>query len=268
MKKNSFSKDNIFELIMNNMQVKKNCLGVLFLGQAGFAIKTSSDKRILIDPYLSNSAERVVGFKRMTPIIFDYSNIKTDFLICTHDHIDHLDIDAVPEIMKYKGTKLFGPTSVYKSCAEGLGINKGNIEIIDVGMSKEIDGIRFKAVYCDHGELSPDAIGILIQVDNISIYYPGDTSYSFKEIKTYIENVKIDIILPAINGAYGNMDAAQAAKFSKEIKARVCIPCHFWTFIEHGGDPLRFSREMEKVENCETKFMALGDSFIFNNNNQ
>ena len=38
-----------------------------WLGGAGFAFKTAAGKRLLLDPYLSDSVERLHGFKRMVP---------------------------------------------------------------------------------------------------------------------------------------------------------------------------------------------------------
>ena len=40
---------------------------IQWLGQAGFLILTSNGKKIAIDPYLSDSCNALVGFKRMVP---------------------------------------------------------------------------------------------------------------------------------------------------------------------------------------------------------
>ena len=44
-------------------------IGVFFLGQAGFVLKTAGGKLIAIDPYLSDCCERYFGFKRLMPHI-------------------------------------------------------------------------------------------------------------------------------------------------------------------------------------------------------
>jgi len=45
--------------------VPENHLAMYWLSQAGFAFKTSKGKIVLIDPYLSDVVERLIGFKRM-----------------------------------------------------------------------------------------------------------------------------------------------------------------------------------------------------------
>src|ERR1700681_1797123 len=48
-------------------KVNPGQLAVYWLGQAGFAFKSSSNEVVYIDPYFSDVVERLVGFKRMMP---------------------------------------------------------------------------------------------------------------------------------------------------------------------------------------------------------
>ena len=75
-------------------------------GQAGYIIKSSSGQLLAIDLYLSNCVERLEGhkgFKRLLPQILDPSTLTFDYIICTHPHLDHFDIDAVPEMGRREG---------------------------------------------------------------------------------------------------------------------------------------------------------------------
>ncbi len=50
--------------------------------------------------------------------------------------------------------------------------------------------------------------------------------------------MKPDVVLPCINGVFGNMNHIDAARLVKQAKPRYAIPCHYWTFAEQGGgDP-------------------------------
>lgn len=51
---------------IRNTKVSKGCLGIFYLGQAGFVFKTSQDRIVYIDPYLSDACERF-GFRRLIP---------------------------------------------------------------------------------------------------------------------------------------------------------------------------------------------------------
>ena len=61
-----------------------------WLGQGGFEL-LAGDKRIVIDPYLSNSVLQLDGFNRLMPLPIEPGELKSDLLITTHDHMDHLD---------------------------------------------------------------------------------------------------------------------------------------------------------------------------------
>ena len=40
------------------------------------------------------------------------------------------------------------------------------------------NGIKIKAIYADHGDLAPTAIGMLIDIEGIKIYHSGDTCFT------------------------------------------------------------------------------------------
>ena len=72
---------------------------IKFLGQSGYLLKTENSE-IIIDPYLSDSVNRVAGRPRVLPIPIDPQDINCDAVICTHNHLDHVDIDAIPLMKK------------------------------------------------------------------------------------------------------------------------------------------------------------------------
>ena len=46
-----------------------------------------------------------------------------------------------------------------------------------------------------------------------------------------------DVLIPCINGAFGNLNAEEAARLTGLISPRLAIPSHFWMFVEQNGDP-------------------------------
>jgi L-ascorbate 6-phosphate lactonase len=99
---------------------------------------------------------------------------------------------------------------------------------------------------CDHGELAPDALGLLLTMGGKRIYIMGDTAYR----PDLLENPEIqgvDLLILPINGAFGNLNEEQAARVIAALKPALAIPCHFWNFAEHGGDPGKFQKEMAEI---------------------
>jgi L-ascorbate 6-phosphate lactonase len=130
----------------------KSCeLAVFYLAQAGFYFKTDTGKTVCVDPYLSDCCERMFNFKRMLPPPMKMTELRTDFLVSTHSHADHLDPDLLDCVKMKPETKLVGSPDclpVYKRA----GVADDRITILASGESKTVDGVGFRAVYADHGE--------------------------------------------------------------------------------------------------------------------
>ena len=105
--------------------------------------------------------------------------------------------------------------------------------------------IIVKALPCDHGSETPDAVGLLINIEGKRIYIAGDTCFR----EDYFSNPELDsldVLIMPINGAFGNLNEAEGARTAKIINPKLTIPCHYWNFAEHGGNPNLFAKEMDK----------------------
>jgi len=100
----------LIEKLTNETAGKEEIL-LFSLGQAGFLLKTNQGKTIAIDAYLSDAAERLFGFKRMTPAVITPQELEVDYYLSTHSHVDHLDIDALPFIASNDKTFFIESTS-------------------------------------------------------------------------------------------------------------------------------------------------------------
>ena len=242
-------------------KVEEGTVAIFWLGQAGFVFKTAQGKIIYIDPYLTDSVEGVAGFKRLTPSVIEPGEVRADWVVITHLHPDHLDIDAVPEIAKKGKARFIGPPECMEKCRE-LGVSEDCLVGVVAGDERDLDGVRLLAVYADHGDLAPEAIGVVFDFDFASVYITGDTSYSPEEMDK-VFSMKPEVIIPVINGRFGNLNPQEAALLTRDVHAKVAIPCHFWTFAEHNGDPLAFL-EACKRETPEAKvvLMKQGECYL------
>lgn len=218
-------------------------LGVYFLGQAGFVFKGDSGKLLCIDPYLSDCCNRYFGFKRLMPYVLRPDELDLDYLLISHAHYDHFDPDSVPVLMANGKTVMLGAKDTKVEC-DRLNL-KENINFLAVGNIYHKDDIKVTAVDCDHGADTPDAIGLLIEVSGKKIYYMGDTAYR----PDWLDNEllkNVDLLILPINGAFGNLNEEQAAKVVGALSPKLAVPCHYWNFAEHGGNPALFCEEMKK----------------------
>lgn len=230
-----------------------------FAGQAGFIISSERGYKVGIDLYLSDCCDRYFGFKRLMPFFYDPLNLDLDVLIATHAHYDHFDPDSVPLIMANKKTQLVAAYDVKKE-AERLHLEAERITYLKEGYIFENEHIRVKAMPCDHGAEAVDAIGLLIEIDSKKIYITGDTAYRVDYFKNN-EFADLDVLIMPINGAFGNMNEIEGAKAAGLIKPKLTVPCHYWNFAEHGGNPYLFAKEMQQNHSdLRFFFMRLGET--------
>lgn len=228
---------------VTSVKTNQGELTIFFVGQAGYIFKTAEGKLIGLDMYLTDCCERLCGFKRISAKIMYPDELAFDYVLVSHDHPDHFDVDALPIIMGNAETKMFTSVCGGKH-ADELGIK--NLTVMERGKSYETEDFTVKAVFCDHSELAPYALGLIIEIDGFKIYYAGDTAYRPQEVEAFAKE-KLDVMIAPVNGAYGNLTEEQCARYSKLINPKLTLPCHFWNFVEHGGEPGKFVSAMAEI---------------------
>lgn len=248
--------------------VQENTLALVWLGQAGFLIKTPGGKLIAIDPYLSDYAyhtfRRVHGyaFKRMAPALFQPGELHIDLLLCSHEHSDHLDMESLPYFLQ-DGTVCYTNEDGYAKIKQA-GLPMRDVHMLRRGDRMDLGEVSLAAVDCDHGELAPRALGFLLDFGFTRVYYSGDTALTPSRLNAAIRQQPEVGLLP-VNGAYGNMTGTDAAQLAELLGLKVCIPHHFWTFPAHGGDPMEaITAFSEHASACELRLLTPGEICVLN----
>lgn len=217
---------------------------LIYAGQAGFIIKSASGSLLGIDLYLSDCVERVendpVGYKRLLPRPFAPDELVFDCLIATHFHRDHFDVDAMPALMKNGRTKLLAAWDCLEEAKEFQ-----NVGYVAPGTSIACGDFSLSFVPCDHGAGAPLAVGAVVNVDGKTIYEAGDTCLHLEWADALPED--INVLIAPINGAYGNLNEEECALYSRALKPRLTIPCHYGMFKAHGGNPDLFCNYMNSL---------------------
>lgn len=207
---------------------------IRFLGQSGYEL-ISGDTRIIIDPYLSDSVRRVAGRARTLPVPIDPAAIVCDAVICTHNHLDHLDPDTVSAI---PASQFYITTPEGKAMLAGLG--REHVTALSCGQSVRIGDLEITSVFADH---TVEAMGVIVKGGGVTLYFSGDTLYN--EELFGIAAYAPDITFICINGRLGNMNVDEALTVARRIGAKVNIPNHYDMFASNSEDPLLFSEHIE-----------------------
>ena len=223
--------------------VESGSLAIFWLAQAGFVFKTPSDQIVYTDPYLTDYVQRALpeygmGFKRMMPKLVEPQEVEADYVVSTHSHQDHLDVDALPGLLQNPRIHFIGAPDCRELYLQH-GVPPERFTIIHQDATLDLGSFRLSGVYADHGELAPDALGVLFDFEGIRVWQVGDTAYRPDHWQELFAQ-GVDILLPPINGAFGNLDGVEAARLAKDASAKVVIPCHFWMFPLHYGSPMEF----------------------------
>ena len=221
---------------------KENFMKITWLGQAGLLFDNGKVK-IMVDPYLSNSVEKVdpLNYRRV-PVKEEFLSVTPDVMIFTHDHLDHYDPETAPIFLERKEKRMtvLSPSSVWPKARAFKAHN--NVQF-NRGTSWTEYGFRFTAVKAEHSDVH--AIGVLIEeLDTAKIFYvTGDTLYNEAIFADLPEN--IDIIFLPINGVGNNMNVTDAVRFFKDSGAKWAVPYHVGMFDEL--TPLIFDNENKIV---------------------
>ncbi len=212
---------------------------VILLGQAGLLFDLDG-VRVMVDPYLSNSVERLEPKNyRRQPIDESFFDIKPDILVLTHNHLDHTDPETLKKLFsRHNGICVLASGNAWQTVRKFGGDN--NYIMFNRGTVWTEKGIRFEAIHAEHSD--DKAVGVIISYDGKNYYITGDTLYNKKVIKDI--NVPIDVVFLPINGVGNNMNMTDAAQFAREIKAKTAVPVHFGMFDSINAGEFNFKNKV------------------------
>lgn len=209
---------------------------VLWLGQAGFRIKSPNGKMILIDPWITGGPKAPSIYKNDLAAIGPI-----DLLLVTHAHVDHLG-DA-PALAKMNGTKLYGPADMVTPLTT-LGILPADLgyRFNKTGRVTPLPGIKVTAVQAEHSSLlvwknpatekmeshpGGEAMGYIIELENgFKIWHMGDTGL-FGDMKFIGEHYKPDLVMIPIGGNFTMAPDDAAYALRTWVKPKMVIPMHY-----------------------------------------
>lgn len=206
-----------------------------YLSHSGFLVTADSGKTILIDPFLTGNPS--------APVSAD--SINADYIILTHAHGDHIgDSFQIAE----RNNSLFICVNELAEYCKAKGYNAHNMHI---GGSFKFDFGIVKFTIAHHGSMTPDgtyggvAAGVLLMLDNKTIYHTGDTGL-FYDMKLIGELHPLDYMLLPIgdNFTMGIDDALKAVELANP---KVAIPMHYNTFPVIEADPEIFAGKVKAI---------------------
>jgi L-ascorbate metabolism protein UlaG (beta-lactamase superfamily) len=248
-----------------------------WLGQSGYLLQWRG-KRILIDPYLSDSLTKKYlttdkPHTRISELVVKPELLRNISIVTSsHNHTDHLDAETlIPVLNNNPGIKFIIPEANRSFVAERV---KCDIRF-PVGLNDKqlvtVDEFTFHGIPAKHNEIDRDEngnckyMGYVIEFDNYSIYHSGDT-LKFDGMAELLKPFRVDVAILPINGnkperkVAGNLDSKEAAELGKAIHAGCVIPCHYDLFSFNTANVNDFAIEADLLDQ-PYKILAGGECF-------
>ncbi|MBN1923634.1 MAG: MBL fold metallo-hydrolase [Nanoarchaeota archaeon] len=192
---------------------------------------------------------------------------KTDILIATHNHIDHVNdlnvlIEGMSQAAAVKKGTLVTSEEVYETCVSDYHKTLvKEVKLLKPGEAALINGLRIEAIKVQHS--LPGGVGYKFHTPNYCLYYTSDTSTypgfenNLKKVDVLIANV----IRPGDKKWAGHIcsdDLVSAVRNSKH-NIKLIIINHFGTLMLRADPEVEAERIMAETG---VKTVAASDSLI------
>jgi len=236
-----------------------------WLGQSGYLL-TWNGKRVLIDPYLSDSlTEKYANTEkphiRISERVVDPALLRNISIVTSsHNHTDHLDGSTlIPLFQNNPGLKMIIPEANRQFVCDRIQQPTEMPVGLDAHESVNVHDFIFHGVPAKHNEIELDQkgrcrfMGYVIEFGRFRIYHSGDTLW-FDDMVELLKPFKVDVAILPINGndpsrgVAGNLDGREAAALAHAIGASLVIPCHYDMFTFNTADPSLFISTAHQLE--------------------
>jgi L-ascorbate 6-phosphate lactonase len=231
-------------------------VSITWYGQSGFRL-AAGDSQILIDPFLSDRDDR-----RYPPPASAAEFAEVTLVLCTHEHLDHLDLPFLREFCAVNSrARIVVPAPVVEIAA-GAGVDRARLIGAATGEEVRDRDVTVHPVPALHGiggsrpvayEFAPGGgsarfLGYLAEIGGIRFYHAGD-GLVYPELPEVLAAMAPDVLMLPINGRdhmresagiVGNMNETEAAWLCTQVAASYVIPMHYDAIKGNTGDPGHF----------------------------
>ena len=232
-------------------------VSVTWYGQSGFRL-AAGESQVLIDPFLSDRPDR-----RYPPPASAADFTDVTLVLCTHEHVDHLDLPFLREFCAVNSRAPIVVPAPVVEMAAGAGVDRDRLKGAEPGKDLSVGDVTVHALPALHGiggdqpvvyEFAPAGgpvrfLGYVVEIGGIRFYHAGD-GLVYPELPSALAALAPDVLMLPINGRdhmresagiVGNMNETEAAWLCAQVGASYVIPMHYDAIEGNTGDPGHFT---------------------------
>ena len=254
-----------------------------YIGQCGMILKYAG-KIWMIDPVLTEVKDEAgISRKHYEAPFSPEDSVKPDVVFCTHDHLDHLNLETLTRLHRaFPDTKFAVPQAFAEKLCRA-GIRESQVAGARQGEWMEILGpVKTLPVAVPHDSYAWDeegnslALGYVWKIGPYLVFHGGDLVADEKVAETLEKLAEpLSVCFLPVNGRdwlreaegiIGNMNPLEAARFAGRLRADLTIPTHFDMMKGNEEDPLIFAGYMERF--CPGRryhILKLGEGYLYQN---
>ena len=181
---------------------------------------------VLTDPWFAVGMRGLPVFRKPSILLKDLPKI--DYILASHLHPDHFDVDAVRELTE-RGAVVVGTVGT----AARLHRHSVLAEVVELlpWQTWSHGGLRVVATPALHTGPKPDEIGIWFELSGFRCYFAGDQRIGPVFAQVGARLPRVDLALLPIGGTliFGHrttMDPADAVRAALVLRPRYILPIH------------------------------------------
>jgi Predicted Zn-dependent hydrolases of the beta-lactamase fold len=232
--------------------VNPGSVAIHWFEQSSYALKDAKGTIVMIDPYFPRQRPPEKYIHAEPPV--DEAEVRTDWVLLTHNHSDHTCIESLLRIRDaWPKARFAGPVESVQAMVEA-GIPQERTITVRAGDRLELDGLQVAAVYAkppegdpERGIAPPDVthLGYVIDAGGVRVYVSGDPINTFAERDDLIR--PIAELKPHIGfltthpteGEFPFFDGSVA--MATKIGLVTAVPAHYDCFVKRNYDPHEWS---------------------------
>jgi L-ascorbate metabolism protein UlaG (beta-lactamase superfamily) len=256
------------------LQVPAGAVAIHWFEQSSFAVKDEHGTVVQIDPYFPRQrpADR---FVYPDPPL-DESTLPTDYVLLTHNHLDHTWPDSLERIhQSFPLVKLIGPEESIANVLATTPVERAYTTTIRAGVGLDLRSMMVYAVYAKPPQGDPNAgiqppdvthLGYLLKVGKLTLYFSGDPIHTFADLDELVQPVAVykpDLGFLTTHPSEGEFPFFDGSiKMATRIGLKHAFPAHRECFVKRNYDPYAWA-ELLPADGPKPVIIGRNQAFLY-----